>query len=173
MLSSALLCVCVKGISPLWNTRAEKSNDYVKFFTAAMRCCRMNIKETMQLDCGCLLGDGKCLLSFLFLSFSRLIAPPIMDSLPNYVFMIKPHLHSDFRPTDPACYTCMKNFNIILPLSLCLYFLSSILFPKLWFSWLRQSCGHERPVFEFLRALVTLWWRGFVRSASHSCRFLT
>lgn len=47
------------------------------------------------------------------------------------------------------------------------------LFPKLWFSWPRQSCGHEGSVFEFLRALVTLRWRGFVRSAPHLCLFLT
>lgn len=49
----------------------------------------------------------------------------------------------------------------------------SELFPKLYCFGLKQSCGHERTVFEFLWALVTLWWRGFVRSASHSCRFLT
>lgn len=28
--------------------------------------------------------------------------------------------------------------------------------PKLWFPWMRQSCVHERPAFEFLSALVTV-----------------
>lgn len=99
---------------------------------------------------------------------------PIIDSPPNEVLFNQTTFTKQYSSHRFNIYTCIKNFIMILPYRICIFasFLSK-LFPKLWFSWLKQSCGHERPVFEFLWALVTLWWRGFVRSASHSCRFLT
>lgn len=43
-----------------------------------------------------------------------------------------------------------------VPASWALPFLYNQFPPKLWFPWMRQSCVHERPAFEFLSALVTV-----------------